>query len=111
MTEPEFCQVVVTFDERSAAEEVARTIVEERLAACAQLDGPIVSTYWWNGRVEEASEWRVEFKTRTARLEALGGCVAELHAYDVPQVVATPIVGGLPAYLNWIADETTAPAG
>lgn len=111
MTDAEFCQVAVTFDDRAAAEDVAEVIVKDRLAACAQLDGPIASTYWWNGSREKASEWRVEFKTRTVLLDALSARVTELHSYDIPQVVATPIIGGSTPCLNWIAEETTAPMG
>lgn len=106
MTE-EFCQVVVTFDDRDAAQKLAAQIVSERLAACAQVDGPITSTYWWNGEVETADEWRAEFKTTTALLDALSARVVELHSYDTPQVVAVPIVGGSEAYLSWMRDETT----
>ncbi|MGL4745019.1 MAG: divalent-cation tolerance protein CutA [Dermatophilaceae bacterium] len=106
MTTEEFCQVVVTFDDRGAADKLLAQIVNERLAACAQVDGPIASTYWWQGVVETAAEWRVEFKTRRDLLDALVHRVTELHSYETPQIVAVPIVGGLPAYLEWIEEET-----
>lgn len=107
MTDEEFCQVAVTFDDRAAADELLAQIVSERLAACAQVEGPITSTYWWQGTVETAEEWRVDFKTRTDLLDALTARVTELHSYDTPQIVAVPIVGGLTDYLTWIRDEAT----
>jgi periplasmic divalent cation tolerance protein len=108
MTEtPGFCTVAVTFDDEGAAAEVAAKIVEERLAACAQAEGPITSTFWWEGAVQSEKEWRVDFKTTTALLDRLTARVVELHTYDVPQVIASPIVGGLDAYLEWIKDETS----
>jgi periplasmic divalent cation tolerance protein len=108
MTDDEaFCQVAVTFDDRAEAEKLLAQIVSERLAACAQVSGPISSTYWWEGKIETAEEWSVDFKTRTRLLDALTARVTELHSYDTPQVVAVPIVGGLADYLTWIRDETT----
>lgn len=100
--------VWVTFDDESKAAELAEKIVSERLAACAQLDSPIRSFYWWEGKVQNDPEWRVDFKTTAALLDRLTARVVELHDYDVPQVIASPIVGGLPAYLDWIKEETTA---
>lgn len=109
MTEetPEFCTVAVTFDDEDKAKQMAKTIIEERLAACAQTEGPITSTYWWEGEVETEQEWRVDFKTTTAVLNRLTDRVVELHEYDTPQVIATPLVGGLDTYLKWIKDETS----
>lgn len=110
MTDFEFVQAVVTFDDETKADEMAKTLVRERLAACAQTDGPIVSTFWWEGDAQTEKEWRVEFKTRAELLPALTARVAELHTYDVPQVVAVPIVGGLEAYMDWMREETAAAA-
>jgi len=104
----EFCQAVVTFNDQSEADAMARTLVKERLAACAQMDGPITSVFWWEGDAQTEMEFRVEFKTRTALLPALTARVLELHSYDTPQVVAVPIVGGSEAYLQWMRDETAA---
>jgi periplasmic divalent cation tolerance protein len=103
----EFCQVAVTFDDRAEAEKLLTQIVSERLAACAQVSGPIASTYWWQGKIETTEEWSVDFKTCTRLLDSLTARVTELHSYDTPQIVAVPIVGGLADYLTWIRDETT----
>lgn len=106
--EAKFCQVTVTFDAEGPAAEMAKSLVGARLAACAQVDGPITSTYWWEGEVQSETEWRMEIKTRTTLLEAVTEHVYRLHSYDVPQITATPIIGGLPDYLDWIAEETAA---
>ncbi|NGN92625.1 divalent-cation tolerance protein CutA [Nocardioides sp. KC13] len=109
MTETtEFCTVAVTFDDEGAASELAAAIVRERLAACAQVEGPIQSVFWWEGAVQSEKEWRVDFKTTTALLDTLTARVVELHTYDVPQVIASPLNGGLDAYLDWIREETNA---
>lgn len=104
----DYVTVTVTIDDEAKAVEIAQTIVAERLAACGQIDAPIRSFYWWDGEVQNDQEWRIEFKTRAALLDRLTAAVIEIHTYDVPQVTAAPIVGGLPAYLDWIKEETTA---
>jgi periplasmic divalent cation tolerance protein len=106
----DYCTVTVTIDDESKAAEIAATIVRDRLAACGQVGSPIKSFYWWDGEVQNDGEWRIEFKTRAALLDRLTARVVELHPYDVPQVTAAPIVGGLPAYLDWIKETTASEA-
>jgi periplasmic divalent cation tolerance protein len=98
------CQVTTTVDSREAADRLAGLLVDERLAACAQVTGPITSTYWWQGRVERATEWACLLKTTVARLPALEARIRAEHPYQVPEIVAVPIVAGDPAYLAWIED-------
>jgi periplasmic divalent cation tolerance protein len=81
--------------------------VEERLAACAQVTGPISSTYRWQGKVQQASEWYCHLKTTVERLPALEARIRELHPYDVPEIIAVPIMQGNAAYLEWIHDSVT----
>jgi periplasmic divalent cation tolerance protein len=99
------CQVTTTVDSRASADRIARTLVEERLAACAQVVGPVHSTYWWQGRVESADEWYCHLKTTLARLPELQARLRALHPYDVPELIALPIAAGLPAYLAWIEES------
>lgn len=106
MTEPEFCTVAVTFNDEESAAKVAKIITEERLAACAQTEGPITSTFHWRGSVATETEWRVDFKTMTALIDRLTARVVEEHPYDLPQVIATPLIGGLDGFFQWIRDET-----
>ena len=103
-------QVTTTVDSEEAAERLARGVVEARLGACAQVVGPIRSTYRWEGRVETAAEWMCVIKTSDRRLDALVAHIRAHHSYETPEVVATPVVGGDPAYLRWVETETQEPA-
>jgi periplasmic divalent cation tolerance protein len=102
-----YVQVTTTTDSRKEAAEIARSAVTERLAACAQLVGPIASTYWWEGEIESAEEWMVLFKTTTDRFEDLAAQITELHSYDTPEIIATPVVAGSADYLSWMSEQTT----
>jgi periplasmic divalent cation tolerance protein len=101
------CQVTTTLPDHAAAERVATCVVEERLAACAQVFGPIWSTYRWEGKVEQASEWYCQLKTTLARLPGLQTRILELHPYQVPEIIAVPILQGNPDYLKWIQDTVS----
>ncbi|MFC4563689.1 divalent-cation tolerance protein CutA [Nocardiopsis mangrovi] len=103
-------RVETTTDGRAAAEAIARAVVDRRLAACAQVGGPITSFYRWQGEVQADEEWTVVMKTAADRLPDLIAHVRDLHSYDVPEIIAVPVVGGDPEYLAWLADETR-PAG
>jgi periplasmic divalent cation tolerance protein len=105
-TEYRHCQVVVTTDSRKAAQTLARTAVTARVVACAQVAGPITSTYWWQGQIETAQEWQVVFKTTLDRYPALEENVRAHHTYEVPEILCTPIVAGNPAYLQWLTAAT-----
>jgi len=101
-------QVVMAVDTGENADRIAAALVDERLAACVQVIGPVTSRYQWEGRVETAQELLLVAKTRTDRLVPLTERVAELHPYDVPEITALPITGGLDTYLDWIRTETTS---
>jgi periplasmic divalent cation tolerance protein len=105
---PQFVFAYVTAGSADEADQLARTIVTERLAACANVIPGMRSVYWWEGAVHEAEECIVLFKTRMDRFDALAARVKEIHTYDCPCVVAVPLSAGLPAYLDWIASESTA---
>lgn len=98
--------VYATFPSDSEARRIARTLVEERLAACANLLGACRSIYRWEGAIEEGDETAALFKTRADLADALIARLAELHGYDVPAAVVWPISKALPAYSGWIAAET-----
>lgn len=104
-----FIQVVTTIDSREAAEQMARLLVDKRLAACVQIDGPITSIYHWQGQVEEAKEWRLTAKSRAALFEEIVAAIREMHSYDVPEIVATQIDFLDEAYRQWLEEETLAP--
>lgn len=103
--------VSITAGNRAMALALARALVEERLAACANIVEGVSSVYWWRDRMEMAAEAIVILKTRRGRLDALVERARELHDYDCPCIVAHPVVGGNPAFFDWIAAETSETAG
>lgn len=98
--------VFITTSSTEEANSLGRILVDERLAACANVLSGVASRYWWKGQVEAASEALLILKTRLDLVDALSARVRALHSYTVPEVVAVPVVGGNPDYLNWI-DEST----
>jgi periplasmic divalent cation tolerance protein len=102
----DYYQVSVTAPSEEEARSLGRMAVERRLAACAQVSGPISSTYWWEGEVTSATEFVCTLKTSSDRLPALMDGVTQAHSYAVPEIVAVPIAAGDSAYLAWIGDET-----
>ncbi|MFG1646867.1 divalent-cation tolerance protein CutA [Amycolatopsis sp. NPDC049252] len=101
--------VTSTTDSEAAARELAAQAVEGRLGACAQVVGPVTSVYRWEGKVQTDQEWRVEIKTTADRVAALTERIGQLHGYDLPEVIATPIEGGSAEYLAWLTAETRFP--
>ena len=99
--------VQVPTGSRDEAERIARTLVERRLAASGQV-GPLRTWYRWQGRVHEADEHLVSLFTRRDCFDAVARAVRELHGYELPQIVAVPLVEGTPEFLRWI-DEGCAP--
>ncbi len=101
-----YLQVQTTTDSRAEAMELARAAVEARLAAAAQVAGPVASTYWWEDGIERAEEWLVMLKLPADRYQDLVTFLTERHSYDEPEIVATPIVAGSETYLSWMREET-----
>jgi periplasmic divalent cation tolerance protein len=95
--------VLVTCGSPEEGRKVARALVERRLAACVNMVAGVESVYRWKGAVEEASECLLLAKTTRGQFEPLQSTVRELHSYELPEIVALPIVDGLDAYLSWIA--------
>ncbi len=98
-------QVITTTATREEAMAIAREAVRTRAAACAQVSGPVTSTYWWEGQVEEAEEYRVVLKTSRAAYERLEDVIHSLHSYEVPEIVALPMEEGGRDYLAWVKEE------
>jgi periplasmic divalent cation tolerance protein len=98
-------QVTTTTSKEEEARRLGRAMVEKRLAACAQVLGPVSSVYWWQGKMEEAAEWLCVFKTRGALFEQLEKEIRRIHPYEVPEIVALPIADGSRDYLEWIRKE------
>ena len=98
--------IYVTASSRDEAVKIGRQVVEKRLAACANVLAGTASIYWWEGAVTENEEVSLILKTRTDLVDRLVERVKEIHSYDCPGVVALPITGGNPAFLDWIDAET-----
>jgi len=98
--------VFVTCPNRRAAERIGRTLVEEHLAACANILQGLTSIYRWEGKVCRDPEVLVLLKTRRSCFPALARRLRELHPYSVPEIVALPVALGSPAYLAWVAAST-----
>ena len=103
--------IYVTAADPAQALAIGRTLVHERLAACANVLPGMTSVYRWQGDIEEAAEVPVLVKTRASRYPELETAIRELHPYELPEVIAVPIERGLPEYLEWVAEETAIPIG
>jgi periplasmic divalent cation tolerance protein len=101
----EIALVYALFGERDAAEAIAKAMVEQRLAACANILGDCRSIYTWEGQIKQADEVAVIFKTMPARREALMTAIGAAHAYDLPAILSWP-AATTPAYADWVAQET-----
>jgi periplasmic divalent cation tolerance protein len=91
-----------TTPDRATADAIAAALVEKRLAACVKVSGPITSVYRWQGAVETSEEWLCTAKTTAERWRGLMELVLEMHPYETPEIVATPIVGASDAYEVWV---------
>ena len=97
--------VTTTLSSKQSAEALAKMLVQQRLAACVQVQGPVTSTYHWEDRLEQAQEWLCVAKTDGRHFDLLKTTILEQHTYDEPEIVATEIVGGSETYLAWIRKE------
>lgn len=101
----DFIQVVTTTASRDDAQRIAAALVEERLAACVQVIGPIFSTYRWRGQIEQAEEWLCLIKSQRALYGELEQAIRARHPYDTPEIMAMPVVTGSEPYLRWLSEE------
>lgn len=101
----EAIQIVTTFPAKSPAEEVALELVRKRLIACGQVSGPITSVYRWHETIETGEEWTLTMKTRRDLFEAVAEELRRLHSYEVPEILAVPVVAGSESYLRWMSEN------
>ena len=104
---PDVVIILTTVPEGDLGEAVARRLIEERLAACVNVYGPITSFYRWRGAVERETERQVVIKTTRAHVPAVQACLAELHSYDLPELLVLAVADGSTAYLAWVEGETS----
>jgi periplasmic divalent cation tolerance protein len=100
--------VISNLPDRERAESLARVVIEQRLAACVNVLAPCTSVYRWRGAVETAAEVPILIKTTRERYAALEAAIRANHPYELPEIIAVPVNAGLPAYLAWVADESSA---
>ena len=98
--------VLITAGTEEEAARIGLTLVEERLAACANLVPRIRSIYRWKGQICDQQEFLIIVKTRTSLFQDLEKRVRELHSYEVPEIISFPVARGLPQYLEWVNMET-----
>lgn len=101
--------VLTSMPDHVAAQDLARTLVSGRLAACVSVGAPVESMYHWRGQIETAREVPVTIKTRALLYARVEAAIVAAHPYELPEVVAVPLSHGSKSYLDWIAAETIAP--
>lgn len=102
-----FVQITTAASNREEADRIATTLVDRRLAGCVQIIGPIRSVYRWQGQIEHGEEWLCQIKTTGVQYAAVEAAIRELHSYECPEIIATPIVAGSAAYLQWLDEQTS----
>jgi periplasmic divalent cation tolerance protein len=101
----EYVQIVSTTETKKNAEKIAQTLVDKRLAGCAQIIGPITSIYRWKGKVEKANEWLCLIKTKKELYISVENAIKQLHKYETPEIIVTPVTTGSKEYLKWLNNE------
>ena len=105
---PDTLLVLTNLPDADSAHALAAALVEQRLATCVNVLSPCTSVYRWQGKVETAAEVPLLIKTTRARYAALEAVIRARHPYELPEIVAVPVVLGLPGYLDWVTAETAA---
>jgi periplasmic divalent cation tolerance protein len=100
-----YIQITTTTETKEQAENIAKHLVEAKIAACVQIVGQITSIYRWKGKVENAQEWLCLIKTRDDLYNKVEDAIKNLHPYETPEIIAVPIIKGSKEYLIWIDEE------
>lgn len=101
----DFIQIHTTTETKEDAVRIAKEVVKKRLVACAQVLGPIQSTYWWEGQIETSEEWLCQMKSREDLYSELEKVLKDIHPYEVPEILALPVRAGYQPYLEWMEGE------
>ncbi|SNX60545.1 divalent cation tolerance protein [Nitrosomonas ureae] len=99
--------IITHFPDKKSALALAEALIDQHLAACVNALSPCTSIYRWQGAMDSAEETPVLIKTQRQHYERVEQLIKMMHPYELPEVIMVPILSGLPAYLQWIADETT----
>jgi periplasmic divalent cation tolerance protein len=106
--ERKYCVVLVTAPSEAVAVALAHALVQQQWAACVSL-APITSVYTWQGQIQQEPEWQLLIKTQQAHYAALEQQIQRLHPYEVPEIIALPIIAGAANYLHWLGEQTQQP--
>lgn len=98
--------ILTQMPDRASAQSLARSLVEARIAACVSIGAPVESLYHWHGQIETAQEVPLVVKTRAERYRDVETVIRAQHPYELPEILAVPVVDGLARYVDWIANET-----
>ena len=105
MEEPACIVLFITTDSAEEARKIAGALLEQKKAACVNIVPGVESVFWWEGKVDSASENLLVVKTRASLLDEVVNLVKKVHSYDVPEIIALPIIGGNKDYLDWIGES------
>ncbi len=100
-----YIQVSTTVAKRSDAERIAKILSKQKLSACTQIIGPITSIYRWKGKIEKSKEWLCIVKTGRSQYKTIEKAIKSIHPYELPEIIATPIIEGNREYLGWVQKE------
>lgn len=98
----EYIQVFTTVGKKQDAENMAELLVERKLAGCIQVVGPVLSTYWWEGKIVKDKEWLCIVKSKKVLYKKLEEAIKKIHPYELPEITVTPITAGSAGYLRWL---------
>jgi periplasmic divalent cation tolerance protein len=99
----DYVQVLTTAGSEEEAGRICDALIEDRLAACVQVAGPVSSTYRWQGEIEREQEWQCLAKTEARLYEEVEAAIRRVHSYEEPEILATPVLAGSRGYLAWVS--------
>ena len=102
-------QVSITVGSQSEGQRIVDALLRDRLIACGQVFGPIRSSYWWQGKIETSEEWMCLAKSREENFAEIVRSVQEMHSYEVPEIIAVPLVASDEKYAQWVEAEVNKP--
>ena len=105
MKESAYLVILITTDTADEANQIAEDLVKQRKAGCVNIVPGVSSLFWWQGKLDSVEEYLLVAKTKASQLDELVNLVKEIHSYDIPEIIALPIVGGNQDYLEWISKE------
>lgn len=103
--------VIMTAADKEEAVKIVRRLLSERLIACANILGPVSSLFWWEGEIDEADEFLVFMKSKKKLFKKISERAKEIHSYQVPEIIALPVIDGLPSYLDWLGASLQSVSG